>query len=353
MTKKTVAVLFGGVSPEHGVSLESAAAVLEHLDRDKYIPLPVGITREGDWYRYDGPTERIAGDTWESDRDGLTPVTVSLSRSNQGFLELRGGCCTPLPVDAAFPVLHGRNGEDGTVQGVMELASIPLVGCGVLASALCMDKDRAHRLVRDAGVAVPRAVTFDRATRDGALARLAALPCPLYVKPLRAGSSFGITRVTAPEELLPAIDAAFAYDTAVTVEEEIPGFEVGCAVVGTDVLTVGRVDEVETAGGFFGFEEKYQGRDAQIHIPARVSPEKEREIQDTAVRIYRALGCSGFARVDMFLTPEGQIVFNEVNTIPGFTAHSRFPRMLEGIGLSFQKVLDLLITDALGPEASK
>ncbi len=353
MRKKTVAVLFGGVSPEHGVSLESAAAVLENLNRDKFISLPVGITREGDWYRYDGPAERIRSDTWASDRDGLTPVTVSLSRSGRGFLELRGGCCTPLPVDAVFPVLHGRNGEDGTVQGVMELAGIPLVGCGVLASALCMDKDRAHRLVREAGVAVPRAVTFDKADRDNAPALLEGLAYPLYVKPLRAGSSFGITRVTAPEGLLPAVDGALQYDTAVTVEEEIPGFEVGCAVMGTDKLTVGRVDEVEVSGGFFGFEEKYRGRDSQVHMPARVSPEKEREVRDTAVRIYRALGCSGFARVDMFLTPEGRVVFNEVNTIPGFTAHSRFPRMLEGVGLSFREVLDRLIADALGPEVSK
>ena len=353
MTKKTVAVLFGGVSPEHGVSLESAAAVLENLDRDKVIPLPVGITRAGDWYRYDGPLEKIRSDAWASDSDNLTPVTVSLSRWSRGFLELRGGCCTPLPVDAVFPVLHGRNGEDGTVQGVMELAGIPLVGCGVLASALCMDKDRAHKLAHAAGVAVSRAVTFDKGDRDKAHALLEGLVYPLYVKPLRAGSSFGVTRVAAREELLPAIDRAFSYDTAVTVEEEVPGFEVGCAVMGTQKLAVGRVDEVEVSGGFFGFEEKYQGRNSQVHMPARISPEKEREIQDTAVRIYRALGCAGFARVDMFLTPEGRIVFNEVNTIPGFTAHSRFPRMLEGVGLSLREVLDRLITDALGPEASK
>lgn len=351
MRKKVIAVLYGGVSPEHGVSLQSAASVLENLDREKYDPIPVGITRGGDWFHYDGPTECIADGSWEADRDGLTPVTVSLSRWERGLLELRSGCCTPLPIDAAFPVLHGRGGEDGTVQGLFELAGIPVVGCGVLASALGMDKDRAHRLVKIAGVAVPRAVTFERRGTEAALSEISGLALPLYVKPVRAGSSFGITRVMSPEELVPAIERAFAYDTQVTVEEEVPGFEVGCAVMGTEALTVGRADEVELLGGFFGFEEKYGGTGSEIHMPARVSPEKEREIQETAVTIYRALGCSGFARVDMFLTPEGKIVFNEVNTIPGFTAHSRFPNMMKGIGLAFPQVLDRLIGDALGREA--
>lgn len=347
MSKKTVAVLFGGVSPEHDVSLQSAAGVLENLDREKYDPLPIGITRSGDWLRYDGPVEGVADGSWEADREGLVPVTVSLSRSERGLLELRSGCCTPLPVDIVLPVLHGRNGEDGTVQGLFELAGIPVAGCGVLASALCMDKDRAHRLAARAGVAVPRSAAFTRSGRGAAQGEIDRLTYPLYVKPLRAGSSFGITRIQSPEELGPALEAAFAYDDAVTLEEEVPGFEVGCAILGTEDLTLGRVDEVELTGSFFGFEEKYGGAGSVIHMPARVSPEKEREIQDTAVTVYRALGCAGFARVDMFLTPEGRVVFNEVNTLPGFTAHSRFPAMMRGIGLSFTQVLDRILEAAL------
>ena len=243
-----------------------------------------------------------------------------------------------------MPVLHGKNGEDGTVQGLLELAGIPVVGCGVLASALCMDKDVAHRLVQAAGVAVPPSILFRAGEGlDTLPERTASLTYPLFVKPARAGSSFGITKVEEPGVLAEAVTAALAHDSKVVIEEAVPGFEVGCAVLGNEVLTVGHVDEIELSGGFFNYTEKYGLITSSIHMPARISQEKETEIQVTAQLIYRALECSGFARVDLFLTPDGRIVFNEVNTIPGFTAHSRYPNMMRSIGLEFGPLLDRLI----------
>ena len=173
---------------------------------------------------------------------------------------------------------------------------------------------------------------------------LEGLSYPLFVKPLGAGSSFGITRVTCPRDLAPALDLAFQYDQEALVEEEVPGFEVGCAILGRDHLTMGRVDEIELEGGFFDFDEKYSLKTSKIHMPARISPADEERIRQAAVTVYRALNCSGFARVDFFCTPQGEVVFNEVNTIPGFTSHSRFPNMMKGIGLSFSQLLDALIS---------
>lgn len=166
---------------------------------------------------------------------------------------------------------------------------------------------------------------------------------PLFVKPLRAGSSFGITKVGRQEELLDAVDHAFAYDSIVILEEMIEGFEVGCAILGTETLTVGAVDEIELSEGFFDYTEKYTLKSSNIHVPARISQEKAQEIQETAMRIYRGLGCSYFARVDLFLTPEGEIYFNEVNTIPGFTSHSRYPNMLKEVGISFAEIIERLL----------
>ncbi len=249
-----------------------------------------------------------------------------------------------IPVDLVFPVLHGRNGEDGTLQGLFELAGIPVVGCGTLSSALCMDKERAHQIVRQAGIEVPKSVTFRRAEMGNALKEAEArLSYPLFVKPVRAGSSFGITKVMSGSELEPAIALAFEYDGQVILEEAVEGFEVGCAIMGDHRLIVGRVDEIELSEGFFDYTEKYTMKTSRIHMPARVDAWTEKRIQKTALAIYRALGCSGFARVDMFYTPMGGIVFNEVNTIPGFTAHSRYPSMMKGIGLSFGEMLEKLL----------
>ena len=213
-------------------------------------------------------------------------------------------------IDAVLPVLHGKNGEDGTVQGLMELAKIPVLGCGLLASALCMDKYRAHQLVKAAGIKVTRSVLVHNINDFN----VKALNFPLFVKPLKAGSSYGISKVVKMEELTKALEYAFNYDNEVIVEEAVEGFEVGCAIIGNDELTVGEVDEIELSGGFFDYDEKYT---------------------------------LNFARVDMFLTPNNEIVFNEVNTIPGFTDHSRFPQMMKGVGFEFSELIDKIVAIGL------
>lgn len=344
MNKTKIAVLFGGHSTEYAVSLQSAYAVLENINKEKFEIFPIAITKDGDWYHYLGSYANIADDTWVTDTENLRAIAFSQNHSVGGFLVLDDGRYTVQKIDLAFPVLHGKNGEDGTVQGLLALAGIPVVGCNTLSSAICMDKDRAHRLVALAGIAVPKAVTC----RSGDLAAVIQkindrIPYPLFVKPVRAGSSLGVTKVNAPEELETAVRLAFQYDTEIIAEEAIAGFEVGCAVLGIDELTIGRVDEIELSHGFFDYMEKYERKTAKIHMPARVDAETEMRIQQAAKIIYRVLGCEGFARVDLFLTPSGKIVFNEVNTIPGLTVHSRFPAMLQGIGLSFAEMLDKLL----------
>lgn len=343
MAKIRVAVIFGGNSTEYEISLQSAFSVLENLDPEKFDIIPLGITREGDWYRYYGKYEALPTNTWMNDPDELTPVVISHSRSSKGIIELRPDGNVLTEIDLAFPVLHGKNGEDGTVQGMFELAGITVVGCNALSSALCMDKDRAHKLVELAGVAVPKAVTLNKYEKESPLTLTAGLSYPLFVKPVRAGSSFGITKIFREDELINAVNFAFEHDDEVIIEENIDGFEVGCAVLGIDELTVGRVDEIELAHGFFDFTEKYNLITSNIYMPARIDPETEERIRETAKVIYKALACSGFARVDMFLTPNKRIVFNEVNTIPGFTSHSRYPSMMKGIGLSFSQMLEKLI----------
>lgn len=344
MQKKSIAIIFGGNSTEYEVSLQSAYSVFDNIDSEKFDIIPIGITRSGEWFHYTGSMDNLLNNTWFEDSSKLFPIVVSQNRSVKGFLEFSGDSYKTVKLDLVLPVLHGKNGEDGTLQGLFELAGIPIIGCNTLSSALCMDKDRAHKLANLAGVAVPKSVTFKEHEKDSAVAEInSSLTYPLFVKPVRAGSSFGITKVSQKSELNEAIRLAFEHDSEVIVEENIEGFEVGCAVLGIDELITGRVDEIEISGGFFDFEEKYTLKTSNIYMPARIDAKDEKRIQETAKIIYKALGCTGFARVDMFFTPSGEIVFNEVNTIPGFTSHSRYPNMMKGIGLSFAQMLDKLI----------
>ena len=347
MKQTTLAVLFGGTSTEYEVSLQSAYSVIESLNPEKYRLILLGITRRGEWLKYDGHTGRIKDGSWDQD-PCCVPAVISPDRNTRGILVLDGGKAAALPVDVAFPVLHGKNGEDGTVQGLLELAGIPCVGCGTLSSALCMDKDMAHRLVRLAGIKTPPSVVLVSPNSEAELAQqTAGLQYPLFVKPANAGSSFGITKISAPDGLASAVTAAFEHDRKVMIEEAVGGFEVGCAVLGNETLTTGEVDEIELSQGFFDYTEKYTLKSSRIHMPARLEASTARRIKQTAAVIYRALECRGFARVDLFLTPENEIVFNEVNTIPGFTPHSRYPNMLSGIGMNFQQLVEQLVELAL------
>lgn len=251
MEKLNVAVFFGGCSPEYSVSLSSASGVILNLDREKYNPILIGITQKGDWFHYAGSTDKLLNDSWCNPLD-CTPAVFSPNRGEQTLLLLKEDGIGRIPVDIAFPVLHGGNGEDGTLQGLLELIGIPIAGCGTLASALGMDKDRAHRLVSMEGIRVPKHLVLEKGTDlTHAQAFAEELGYPVYVKPVKAGSSYGVSKVSEREHLADAVALAFRYDTQVLLEENIEGFEVGCAVLGNGEPITGEVDEIELSGGFF------------------------------------------------------------------------------------------------------
>ena len=347
MDKKNIAVLFGGCSSEYEVSLSSAASVLDHMHRNQYHIVMVGITREGNWLRYNGSVKDIREDRWH-DHPSCTPAFISPSREIGGLVELVNTEYRTTRIDAAFPILHGKNGEDGTVQGLLELAGIPFVGCNSLSSAIGMDKEIAHALVRAAGIDTPESVTiYEGESIDEAWAVAATFGFPLFVKPAKSGSSLGITKAYDIDDLMVGVRNAFSHDNKVLIEQNITGFEVGCAILGHADPIVGEVDEIEIADGFFNFQEKYSLETSKIHLPARIDARTAAQVKETALKIYRTLGCKGFARVDLFLSEDGKLLFNEVNTIPGFTSMSRYPNMLQAIGISYPEIVDRLIQLAL------
>ena len=338
-----VAVFFGGFSSEYSVSLESAYSVICNLKKEKYRAIPVGISKEGKWFYYGGDIQKIPVDEWQSDAQCI-PALLSPERGSKTLYLIKKEGLEAIPVDVAFPVMHGKFGEDGTIQGLIELSGIPLVGCGVLSSALCMDKDRAHKLAEYAGATVPKSFAFQKNYDQKALdAFTREVGYPLFVKPIKSGSSYGVTKVCRAEDLQAAVDFAFGFDNEVIVEEAIEGFEVSCAVLGNDDLLIGEIAEIETNGSFFDFTEKYTHVNTAVHIPARIPEALTHEVKEIAKKLYQALACRGFARVDLFITPDQKLVFNEINTIPGFTEHSLYPAMMKAIGLSFSDVVDRLI----------
>jgi D-alanine--(R)-lactate ligase len=341
MKKLKVAVLFGGCSEEHAVSVKSAREIAKHLDPAKYDPFYIGITRAGEWKLCGFPDEN-----WENG-NGL-PAFLAPDRRIRGFVVLDRGEYRTFRVDVVFPVLHGKLGEDGAVQGLLELSGIPYVGCDIQSSAICMDKSLAYVIARNAGVAVPDFWIFHK----GEMPDAERLEYPVFVKPARSGSSFGVSKVSHRDELPEAVEKAAQYDTKIVIEQMVSGSEVGCAVMGNGgELSVGEVDQIRLSHGFFRIhQEKHPengSENAVIRVPADISDQDKKRVQETAKRIYRALGCRGLARVDMFLRENGQIVLNEVNTMPGWTSYSRYPRMMAAAGLSLSEVIDRLIVLAM------
>lgn len=350
--KKTVAVLFGGCSTEYEVSLKSAASVIDHLDESKYDLVLIGITKEGAWFRYGGTTEEIREDRWQ-EHPSCIPAFIAPSRETAGIVELVGTEYRLTPVDVVFPVLHGKNGEDGTMQGLLELAGIPFVGCDTLSSAVCMDKGMASQLVKSAGIEAAQSKTvYAGDDLYQAVKEAEPLGFPLYIKPSRSGSSFGITKAYDKLELMEGIRNAFMHDHKVIIEQNVTGFEVGCAVLGHRDPIIADIDEIELQGEFFDYDEKYSLISSKIHLPARISEETAAKVKETARLIYRILGCTGLARMDMFVSGDGRIVFNEVNTMPGFTAASRYPNMMRASLISYPELMDQLIQLALAREVN-
>ncbi len=342
-----VALIFGGISTEHDISCKSADNVIAALD-GRFDLVLIGITREGRWLRYAGDPAEVTG-SWEA--HDCTPVYLV---PGEGLYEIGAdGAELPLSVDVALPVLHGQGGEDGTVQGALEVAGVPYVGCGVMASAVCMDKDASHRLAASAGVRSPRCEVLWRGCSDEARAA-AVTACggfPVFVKPARGGSSIGVSRAADEAAYVEAIDAAFALDEKVAVEEAITGVEVGCAIVGDAVrgTWMGEPDEIVVSGdGFFRIHlEKDPGANTELRCPAQLPADVMDRVRAAGTAVYEALGCEGLARVDLFVTPEGEVVFNEVNSMPGLTYYSRFPQMMRVAGHELGDVLAGRIRDRL------
>ena len=348
MEKLRVALLFGGVSSEHEVSCMSASTVLEHLDPEKYTVYPIGITRQGSWYLCGCTAEEIADGRWE--HTSLRRCILSPDRADHGFRILEEGKAPSLlPVDLVFPVLHGRNGEDGRVPGLCQLAGLPFVGCDMLSSAVCMDKAVANSLLDQAGIARCEWTWADRTRCEKeplAVARQAAaqLGWPIFVKPANAGSSVGISKAADEPELLKAIQVALAQDDKVVFERFVQGQEVECAVLGNEELMATHPGEILAGAEFYTYDDKYKNGVSQTLIPARLSPEKLEEVTAQAKKAYRALGCQGFARCDFFVEKDtGRVLVNEINTLPGFTAISMYPKLMEDAGLPLPQLLDRLI----------
>jgi D-alanine--(R)-lactate ligase len=341
MERLKVGIVFGGSSEEHPISVKSAQEVARHLDRAKYEPFYIGITTSGAWKLCDGPEAE-----WEN--GSCRPAIVSADRSVRGLLVFDDGRYETISLDLVLPVLHGKLGEDGAMQGLLELSGIPYVGCDIQSSALCMDKSLTYMVARAAGIATPSfwTVTADETVDPG------ELTYPVFVKPARSGSSFGVSRASNKDELPSAVETARRYDSKVLIEEAVVGSEVGCAVLGNGPdLLAGEVDQIALSHGFFRIHQEIEperGSDnSTVTVPAEISERSRSVVQETAKRIYRALECRGLSRVDMFLKEDGQVVLNEVNTLPGMTSYSRYPRMMAAAGLPLAQVIDRMVSLAL------
>jgi D-alanine--(R)-lactate ligase len=338
MDRLKVGIIFGGCSEEHPISVKSAQEVAKNLNINKYEPFYIGITKSGAWKLCDGPDAN-----WEN--GSCRPTALSPDRSIHGLLVLEQGRYETIRLDVVFPVLHGRLGEDGALQGLLELSGIPYVGCDVQSSALCMDKSLAYIVARNAGIATPNFWTVaanENIDPD-------RLPYPVFVKPARSGSSFGVSKVSRKEDLLSAVEAARQYDSKVLIEEAVVGSEVGCAILGNDAdVITGEVDRISLSHGFFRIHQEKKPESGSENstpiVPADISAESRLLVQETAKALYRALGCRGLSRVDMFLKEDGKVVLNEVNTLPGMTSYSRYPRMMAAAGLPLAEVIDRVVS---------
>jgi D-alanine---(R)-lactate ligase len=338
MDRLKLGLIFGGAGEEHPISVKSAREVAKHLDTEKYEPFWIVITQSGAWKLCDDPDA-----DWEHGNG--RPALLSPDSSTRGLLVLEQGHYEVIRLDLVLPLLHGKYGEDGAIQGLLELSGIPYAGCDVQSSALCMDKSLAYIVARSASIATPN---FWTVTPDEDI-DADQLTYPVFVKPARSGSSFGVTKVSRNEELPSAVQTARQYDSKVVIEEAVVGSEVGCAIHGKDLdLFAGEVDQIALSDGFFRIHQERtpeQGSDnATVIVPAAIPAESRSLVQETAKAVYRALGCSGLARVDMFLTEDGQVVLNEVNTLPGMTSYSRYPRMMAAAGLPFAAVIDRIVS---------
>lgn len=348
MEKLKVAVVFGGRSAEHEVSLQSAVNVLAALDREKYDPILIGIDRKGKWYLNEHSLNLLDAENPERIRmnTGQNEVTVVTAGRDHRLIDLKNYSDLG-KIDVLFPVLHGPYGEDGSIQGLAKLADIPCVGAGILGSAVGMDKAVMKRLLRDSGIPVSpflffrnhekRSISYDEVSRE--------LGPDVYIKPANLGSSVGISPASTPGEFYRGIEDAFTYDTKIVIEQAVRGREIECSVLGRNHPEASLPGEVITSDGFYSYQAKYIDENgAVLEIPAKLEEVQVKQIQALAVETFISLNCTGMARVDMFIRhSDGKILINEINTIPGFTRISMYPKLWEVSGVSNQELVDRLI----------
>lgn len=355
LQKIRIAVFFGGVSSEHEVSCMSAAYILRTLSHmEKYDVLPVGITKDGRWLLYRGPVDALPNGSWQNHEQNQTAI-LSPDRSHRGLLlPCENGHWDFLPIDLAFPVLHGKNGEDGTIQGLFQLADLPFVGCDTASSAACMDKVMTNVMLQHAGIPQARFTwiydwEFTRHPED-CLDRIeAALPAyPYFVKPANAGSSVGVSRADNREQLRRGIRTAAKEDGKILVEEGIDGQEVECAVLGNEDTLASLPGEIAPSNEFYDYDAKYLSGASKLFIPAHIDDATSSLLREYAQKAYHAMGCTGLARVDFFVRKsDGAVLLNELNTLPGFTAISMYPKLMEACGIGGEALMERLIALAL------
>ena len=344
---KNLLVIFGGCSSEYPVSLRSSASVLRNIDKSKYNVITLGITRQGGWYLYTGDIDSIENDSWYQD-DLTTPAVLSPDKNDKALIVLNDmGAYEKIKIDVIFPVLHGKNGEDGTIQGIFELSGIPYVGCGLLASAMCMDKAVTNTLADEAGIDGAKWAAFTKAQYKSGKVDLNAienkLGYPIFVKPANAGSSVGITKAHNHSELLVALDVAFENDYKAVLEETLVGREIECAVMGNEDPVASCIGEILPTAEFYDFDAKYVDNSTGLAIPADLPVETSEKVRAAAVNAYLTMGCRGLSRVDFFLCNDGRICLNEINTLPGFTSISMFPKLFGQVGIPYSELIDKLI----------
>ncbi|MCR4593616.1 MAG: D-alanine--D-alanine ligase [Clostridiales bacterium] len=353
MGLKNALIIFGGVSSEHDISLLSATSVIRNIPKEKYLVHMLGITKQGQMYLYTGDYESLADDKWLSDPALLKKALISPDRSDHGIIVFEESGHSLLKIDVAFPVLHGKNGEDGTMQGLLTISGIPFVGCGSMASAICMDKAMTNSICDVVGIEQAKwkySTKHDYEKNPSAFVDECAdyLGFPCFVKPANAGSSVGINKAADRESLARDLEYAFSFDSRVVVEEGIDGREVECAVLGNDDPIAGAVGEIVPLHDFYDYEAKYVDDSTKLIIPAEISEEKADEIKELAIKAYKSWGCSGLARVDFFIRKsDGKVLLNEPNTIPGFTNISMYPMLMKEIGIGYPDLIDRLLTLAM------
>ncbi len=357
MNKLTVLALFGGKSSEHDVSTVSASGVIANIPQDKYEIIKMGITKEGAWFRYNGSTDMLPEDKWLEDTANLVPAFISPDPTVGGIIETKDGKQVQTKIDVVFPILHGKNGEDGTVQGLLQLAEIPFVGCDMTSSAACMDKAITNALADRFGIKHAKWLCCTehdyRANPQKALDEAAeTLGYPIFVKPAKAGSSVGISKANDIHELADAFEVAFANDSKVVLEETVIGSEIECAVLGNNEPIASIPGEIAPCNDFYDYDAKYVAGTSGLFIPARISEDMLKKVQKEAVRAYKALGCSGLSRVDFFVNGE-DIILNEINTLPGFTPISMYPKLFDYSGIPYSQLLDKLIMLAIEKRESE